>query len=506
MNDLVASPKLEPNKKQIIAKYLDISKHIPFQSLADQYHVSPVTLQKAFQAWRVSRPPLPKIKTGIIIKNKDKIIEAYTRSNNPLTAHQIADKLGCAECTIQLRLKEWGIPARQYKKVNAQDILNLISKGWSVSDLAKQFDVDKSSIIRIRLQQGIRTSKRVKMTRQDFRRLKYLRIIRGLSIPQIGKILDPWHKKGFTDAVLYNRIKEFKIPQNKISEVTNEELFQILQRMSYQKIPEIALTLELPEYIVTQTINKFKPKQKKFYHHPKIRIYEIADQVRELTQRGISSELITARLKISPVTLFHIRKRFGISTYRVKKYSQAQILQAIEKIRDLRSKAVTVKQIAKVIGMSEAVIFRLIKEYKVPRTNKVFSQPVINKITKMFESGLSPREISRKTQFHAEGIRYILRRKGYDLTITPWAKKYAHKLISKEQDQQIKELYLPPNYWSMFALAKKLYLDKTTIKDRLEKMGIPIRNIEQAREIRKMHTLAKKKSKGLNTSIPYPIL
>jgi len=339
---------------------------------------------------RLVRPPVhigsakQKIKSKILLDNKDEIIRYYRDKN--WTAARVAKKFNLGESTINLKLKEWGIPAHNYTKAIPMTVKKLYDQGLTPHEIAKTLDVDSGTIYKVLVSHfGIHHTKKVSFSVQEDFVIRSLNS-RGLSIPLI------------------------------ISE-----------------------------------LNRQFPNRPRTYPVVYARIQEL----------GLSH---TAAIRKS-------------SDRANKHYSPAEIAHFVESIRPMRSKGISIDSMAKTLNVSKSLIARLIQEYKIPRVNKVFNDEVKSKIAELYRQGLHYDDIANRLGLKSESVRQEVSRIGFNKFLSPFSKSFTPEQIQK-QEEYIRKYYQAPYFYSMGYLAKVINLDKTTIRARLEKMGIPVRNRE----------------------------
>lgn len=435
----------------------------------------------------------PYLKRGIIAKNKDRIIEWYTRSDNPLSAEQIGDRLNVAGCTIQLALKRWGIKSRDYHKAKPKEVLRYYNMGWTPEEIAETLDTDSGTIYKVLKNiLGIRYTKKIKLTSKQWSDLHYY-LRRGMSHTLISELLnEKYNTKKFTPNIVLGRMREKGLKKMKVNDVNNEELIRIIQLSKKGHTPkEIAKKVVVPWVLVSRIINN--------YSMPKNRGWkqlqnegEIVDKIRDLRQKGYLYSQISHMLSIGQSLLSDLVAKHKLQGLgRKKRYTQEEINKYAKRIREMREgpgPALTINQISQRLNIPTTAVQRIIKQFNIPHAGRLFTDELRQKVKQMFLDGKHYNEIAKKLDLKQESVRQELHRMGISKRNTPWDKTYDAATI-KKQNEYIKKHYLQPHYYSIFQIAKDLGLDKTTVKDRLQKMGVRIRSAAEQREIKKMKRL-----------------
>jgi DNA-binding CsgD family transcriptional regulator/transposase-like protein len=487
---------IEQNKQAIIQEYL--SRKTNISQMASKYSVEQCSIHNALRRWGVpKRERVAKPKTRILNENKDLIIKLYTQDK--LTGAQIAKKLKLAECTIQLKLKEWGIPARSYQKITPQQAKEMVEKGYNTKEIADMYNTDSGTVSKVlRTKLGIQLTKRVLLSSEEKKLINKLYTLKGESVPAIANKLQELRIKNknpqkpaeeITPAVIYNRIKEWKLQKKQITlDEAKQKEQAIVDSFALGKyITTISNEYKVPKKYIYQILNKYwAPKINKQTMITK----ERAERARELRSKGISVEEISLRTRITPAVLQEILQKATI--HHNKAYTKEELDQLAQKIKILRTTTKDTKEtIAKKTNISTTLVGRIIKEYNIPKTNKVFDNETNNKILELYNKGIHYDQIAKQLNLKQESVRQQLTRIGVQRRTSPWSKKYSYDAIAK-QNELIKKLYGPKYRASITQIAKALRLDKTTIRARMKKMGIKINSAQEIRELKKKKLNPKK--------------
>jgi DNA-binding CsgD family transcriptional regulator len=471
--------------------YLYKVKKYSLSSIANILKLSLGRIRLYFKSWGVEVETKIKRKTRIIEENKNKIIELYTRKDNPLTTKQIADKIGLADCTIQLRLKEWGIKARDYQKAKPDKVKKLYDFGYSPEQIAKQLDVHAGSIYKVLVDKfGIHHTKKKEFTKEQLEFFKYLYFNRCLELPQIIRIMKNKFKslKDFSYLVFYSRLNEIKdlSPESKesrqyISRLSNQELKEAFDYLKDKKtITWIADKLELRPEVVRSELMTFKLVK---YKTQKSLTPEVKEKIIELRSLGYPPGLIALIVKSTKNVVNSFLKSSNIKI-QDNKLTEDKKEYFVKEIKRLRKVPFTVKEIAKKLNTNTTLVARLIQEYNIPRVKKVFNPDVQSKIKQLYLKDHHYSEIAKKLNLKPESVRQEVRRMGLLVKYKPYAREYS-KRAQRYQNRLIRIMYNEPYWLSTIKIADILKLDKTTVRARLKRMGIPVRNAKQARLVKK---------------------
>ncbi len=432
-------------ENEIMKMYL---ANVPLKEIEKKFGISDSTIHRIRRDFKILGRG--KLETIAIQKNKDKIIELY---QSGLTTAQVGKRLKMPEVTVLQNLKNWGIPRRTYIKVDPVRLLKLYKMGASPKELAATFGVSSSDIYKHLVEKfGIHHTKKVKFKLEEDNLLRYTYGTRGLSVPIVTKILNKTRIRAakLSDTIVRRRIKELNIKQGNYIEVTNDELNSLLG----------------------------------------------------MIKTNLSLEEVSEKLQIPTVTITKIWQQYGKGKRipREKKhFSKTEVDEQARRIRFARLQTrATVEDIAKTLGISTSQVARVIREYKIPYVKKVFNAAVRGRIKELYDSNMHYRDIAKKLGLKTESVRTECRRMGLPSIGKPWGKKYPANVVTF-QNNLIKKYYLKPYYFSIHTLSKRLGLDRTTIKDRLQKMRIPVRGMLESRRVGKIK-LGKARSKTLQLS------
>jgi AraC-like DNA-binding protein len=473
------------NKNWIIEKYMDPNNPLAISQMANKLGVDSSTISNKLREWGCPLRGHFKPKTHIILKNKDKIIKLYTRKENPLTSQQIADKLGIAGCTIQLRLKEWGIPARDYEKAKPSEVKRLYDLELTPEEIAERLNVHSGSIYKVLVTKfGIHHTKKNSLTIKEIRILKYLYGSRRLGIPQITRIMKKRFSrlKDVTETIIRARLKETPGLRKSIEpELTDEELMTAFGLLSKKKsFNEIGDAIEISPIKVQQALDKFKSI---LYPTQKSLTEEIQEKIVDLRRRKFSNSQIAMIVKSTPTVIFSFLQQKQIPAPNT--YSKEQKLYFVNKIRELRKDPQnTVLNISKKLNISTSLAGRLIRDYKIPKIKRVFNPEVQAKIRELYYKDTHYSDIAKKLNLKIESVRQEVGRMGLKVKYKPFGREYSPRATTY-QNKLIRIMYGSPYYFSMFKIADIIKIDKTTVKARLIKMQIPIRSADQARIVRR---------------------
>jgi transposase-like protein len=380
--------KLDPFKDYIITNYRN--RTLSVERMAKKLGVTAPQILNALRNWGVERKRgFYRKKTEIINNNKQQIIDLYT--NKKWTTAMIAKKFKLADCTVQLKLKEWGVPARSYTKAIPCKVKALYDQGLSPEEIGEKLKVNTSSVYKTLVNKfGIKHTKKVQFNLTEDLAIKQL-INQGLSVPLARKRFNQRFNRTVTDAVFRRRMDELSIKAN-----------------------------------------------------PKIR---------KQPRRGN------------------------------KAYTPEQKERFLQQIRTLRMKGTPLKKIAAQIGISVALVQRIIKENDIPRVNRVYTPEVRNKVEALYDQGFHYKDIADKLGLVEDSVRQELTRMGVPRFTSKWNRRFT---IGQEniQNENIRRLYKRPFYASMTRIADLLRIDKTTVKARLKEMGIPIKSTKELKRAR----------------------
>jgi transcriptional regulator with XRE-family HTH domain/AraC-like DNA-binding protein/predicted transcriptional regulator len=473
------------NKKWIIDKYTDKENPLALSQMADKLGVDSSTLSNKIRDWGCPLRGHFKPKTHVILKNKNNIIELYTRKENPLTTQQIADKIGIAGCTIQLRLKEWGIPARNYEKATPSEVKRLYDLELTPEEIAERLDVDSGTVYKVLVTKfGIHHTKKNSLTVKELRILKYLYGSRRLAVPQVTRIMRKRFRrlKDVSETIIRARIKE--TPGLRLSvepDLTDEELMHAFGLLSEKKsFKEIGDEIEISPIKVQKELNKFKsvryPTQKSLTDHVK-------EKIIYLRKKKLSNFKIAIIVKSTPTVIFSFLRSKEVPAPNT--YSEEQKLIFVNQIRELRKDPKnTVLGISKIMNVSNSMVARLIRDYKIPKVKRVFNPEVQAKIRELYLKETHYSDIAKKLNLKTESVRQEIGRMGLKVIYKPFAREYSPRATAY-QNNLIRIMYGSPYYFSMFKIADIIQIDKTTVKARLIKLKIPIRSADQARIVRR---------------------
>ena len=482
-----SAPKTEidDSKDWVISKYKE--GKISVERMAKQLGVKPCSVSNALRAWGVPRNRGFFREKSVVIKtNKDKIIDLY---KSGWTSAKIAKKFGLADCTVQLKLKEWGVPARSYVKVDPLLVEKKLIQGFSIEEIADQLGVMPSAVYKTRVNKlGISSSNRVELSKLDANMVKRLYAFHGLNVAQIFRVMKKRKmlKNVLSDAVIRRFVTENSLKQAKISDVSLDDLNNILGLSNSGLSPlEISDSLFIPVDVVVANLVKFKKRTPG--RISKENEDGFVEVVKDMRSKGLSSTVISNATGLTRSQISGLVKKFNIGGGgKIYKYSKRELDALADKIRVLRREKLTVNEIAAKLKVSSATVGRVIRDYSIPGSNKVFDDDVKRKIKDLFLKDVHYVDIAKRLGLKSESVRQEISRMGFSRRDKPWNIK--HQVYSEEeqrvQNEFFRKYYLAPYFFSIKSLSDKSGLDKTTIKNRLKKMGIRIRGGDEAKALR----------------------
>jgi hypothetical protein len=495
------SVKADKHKRWVISAY---QNGMTTEKIAKRLGISLATLYLKLREWHVpQRCPTNRKETRVIESNKQNIISWYTDRENPLTAAQIGSKIGIAECTIQLRLKAWGIPARSYKKAFPEQVMRMYQNGLSISEIAQRLHCDQQVVrkaLDIRIPQGRR------LDNLETKRLRYLYSDRGMSVEDIADIMNEFifkrkdmsnvekQRKKLTATILRARIDELGFNKGEIKpeEIDVNELNTIL---SYVKEGLPLEQIAKRTFHSRSTINKVIERYRFIKINRAAKIEDeaaLAAKIRELAEKGQSRNIISTATGLSLAVLYDFMRKHGIkASAKVREFSEEEIEQQVAQIRGLRKQiGMTLEKIAAQLNVSTAHVGRLIREYHIPASPRKYTPELIKAIRNLHSQGLSTKAISFEVNMPSKTVEYILLRQS--LVPNPVDKGVAYTNTAMQlQNSYIAKYYPEPFLFSMKLISDKLNLDKTTIKARVKMLGMRVRTPQEAKAVRHLRTLGK---------------
>ena len=480
--------KLEHFKRRIIFQYTRANYPKSYSWLAQAFGLSESTIRRALINWGI--PPKP---TGIkdqsvrLERLKEEIIKDYALG---LSAKVIGDKYGFGESTVQLNLKKWGITARNHTKVTADDIRGMIAAGVPIRDIAKNFDTKPSTIYRIRKEKLFITSSKKKRFSSLEERLIRNFYSRGLSISQIYRILKNRNLLRIHESAgpLRQFIEVLRLHRGNPPIVSNEQLFDILglakQGVSTQVISD---KLIIPDYLISDVLKQFAPRRFAHVQLKKLPDKEmLINRIREMRINGASREVIMTATGLSPTQLDTLVAKYHIPGGQNKRYSKELLNQLALKIREMRLNKATKREIAIALNINEVLIGKIIKDYRIPYVKRVFDDATREKIKELYLRDIHYTNIAGTLGLKEDSVREEIGRMGLPKRDKPW--NLSNQAYTPEehaaQDDFIRKYYVKPYYRSIGELSRLLKIDKTTIRNRLEKMNIPIRSNLEGKRLR----------------------
>lgn len=486
----IKSELIDNNRQFILDNYLSPKFPKTIKWIAHKIGVDESTLSNRLKKWGVRKRGNFKSTSFLLDKNKSKIIDLYT--NTDKRTADIAKMFKVAECTIQQRLTKWGIPARIYKKAVPQEIKRLYDLGFSPEDIANKLDASVTSVYKILVRDfGIHHTKKRELTLNETRDIKYLYSTRGLSPKVIADLINKkitQKKNKISDTIIRRVIKELNLKKGNIDEISNEDLNVILGLFKDGlKISDISKKTHYPVGMISSVIDKYsliKINKRRDIKN----LEETVEKIREYRLRGLTLGQISGILNLSKSILYDIISEYKITSGgKVSKYSKEQLDILAERIKEMRTRSVSVESMSKQLNISTATINRVIKEYKIPFRKRVFTDEVRKQIEELASQQMNYKDIANKLGLLQESVRQETHRMGIQGVYSTLGTEYSDRAL-KLQNYYIKKYYLAPNYFSMIQISKTINIDKTTVKARLKAMGIPIRNSDQAIEARRNRT------------------
>lgn len=146
------------------------------------------------------------------------------------------------------------------------------------------------------------------------------------------------------------------------------------------------------------------------------------DEIIKMIKDGASTSSVAQIYECNPGTIWHALKRWGISPNKKRSSNYGKVDKRKEEIISLYKDGKSAYQISKEIGIDKTTILRNLKKWGIDTSEKYKGDPdnlLKNKkddVIKMFESGISMRQIAKQLGYSDSSIYRILQDSGINTT------------------------------------------------------------------------------------------
>ena len=433
-------------------------------------------------------------------ERKEKTLELY---NQGIEVKEIAKRLNVTVETINTYIKELEEEGRvekrktlrktSKKEENKEKILELYNQGLEIKEIAKRLNISDTTIYKYikELKEEGRIQKRKTLAKKDINKEETLGLYNSkMKVKEIAKKLNV---SVVTIRTYIKELKEEGKVQNNGKEERKEEALELYNQGL--EIKEIAKRLNVTSVTINtyikELIEEGRIQERKNLKQRKKE--EKKEEVLRLCKQGIKTKEIAKKLNLADSTIHRYIKE--IEEERVKRRKTLRKNSKKEgnkeKILELYNQELEIKEIAKKLNLAYSTIHRYIKELgeegRIQERKNLKQRKREERILELYSQGLEIKEIAKKLNLAYSTVHRYIRELEEEGRVEE--RKSVRKSVKIERKEKVLELYNQGT--EVKEIAMRLDVSVVTIKTYIKELKEEGR-VEERKSVRKSIKIERK--------------